>query len=186
MSRITAADHQRIEEIVFFWREAGYEKWFRKDAAFDAEFRKRFMDDHFAEARRERDQWTESAEGTLALILLLDQFPRNCFRGTGHMFATDPLARKFALAALDKGLDQKVEKGLRLFFYLPLSHAEDLALQERAVELNRALGEETLKHAIDHRDIVKKFGRFPHRNPALGRETTPEEQKFLDEGGFKG
>lgn len=186
MTRLSAHDHQRIEEIVFFWREAGYEKWFRKDAAFDAEFRTRFMDDHHAAARRERDHWTESAEGTLALLLLLDQLPRNCFRGTGHMFATDPLARKFALEALDKSFDQKVEKELRLFFYLPLSHAEDLALQERAVELNRTLGEETLKHAIIHRDIVKKFGRFPHRNPALGRETTPEERKFLDEGGFKG
>lgn len=186
MTRLTPDDHQRIEELIFFWREAGYEKWFKKDAAFDAEFRSRFLDDHFAAARRERDRWTETADGTLALLLLLDQLPRNCFRGSGHMYATDPLAQHFTLRALDKGFDQKVEKELRLFFYLPLSHAENLPLQERAVELNRALGEETLKHAIDHRDIVKRFGRFPHRNPMLGRMTTPEEQKFLDKGGFAG
>lgn len=186
MTRLTANDHQRIEEIIFFWREAGYEKWFRKDAEFDSEFRGRFLEDHFAAARRERDHWTETAEGTLALLLLLDQLPRNCFRGMGHMFATDPLAQHFALEAIGKGFDQKIEKDLRLFFYLPLSHAENLALQERAVELNRALGEETTKHAIAHRDIIKRFGRFPHRNPALGRETTPEEKKFLDEGGFAG
>jgi uncharacterized protein (DUF924 family) len=102
------------------------------------------------------------------------------------MYATDPLALHFALEALNKGFDQMVEKDLRLFFYLPLSHSENLALQERAVELNRAIGEETTKHAINHRDIVKRFGRFPHRNPVLGRATTLEEQKFLDEGGFKG
>jgi uncharacterized protein (DUF924 family) len=186
MTRLTPDDHQRISEIVFFWRNAGFEKWFSKDEAFDAEFRGRFLDDHFAAARRARDHWTETAEGTLALLLLLDQLPRNCFRGTGHMYATDPLALHFALEALNKGFDQMVEKDLRLFFYLPLSHSENLALQERAVELNRAIGEETTKHAINHRDIVKRFGRFPHRNPVLGRATTLEEQKFLDEGGFKG
>jgi uncharacterized protein (DUF924 family) len=186
MTRLTADDQQRISEIVFFWREAGYEKWFEKSEAFDAEFRKRFSEDHFAAAKRQRDHWTETADGTLALLLLLDQFPRNCFRGSGHMYATDSLAQHFALQALGKGFDQRVEKDLRLFFYLPLSHAENLALQERAVELNRAIGEETTKHAIAHRDIIQRFGRFPHRNPMLGRETTEEEQEFLDKGGFAG
>lgn len=186
MSRLTQDDHQRISEIVYFWREAGYDKWFTKNDSFDAEFRNRFLDDHFAAAKRQRDHWNETAEGTLALLLLLDQFPRNCFRGSGHMYATDPLAQHFALEAINKGFDQKVEKTLRLFFYLPLSHAENLSLQERAVELNRPLGEETLKHAIGHRDIIKRFGRFPHRNRILGRQSTAEEQKFLDEGGFSG
>lgn len=186
MTRLTPDDHQRIGEILFFWREAGYEKWFRKDDAFDAEFRQRFLDLHFSAARRELDRWMENAESALALILLLDQLPRNCFRGTAHMYATDPLALRFALAAIGKGYDRKVERDLRLFFYLPLSHAENLAMQERAVELNREIGEETTKHAIEHRDIVKRFGRFPHRNKILGRETTAEEQKFLDDGGFAG
>ncbi len=176
----------RAAEIVQFWKNAGYDQWFRKDPAFDAEFGRRFMELHFSAARRELDGWMENADSALALILLLDQLPRNCFRGSGHMFATDLLAQHFALAAISKNLDQNVEKDLRLFFYLPLSHAENLSLQERAVELNRALDEETLKHAIEHRDIVKRFGRFPHRNPALGREMTAEEQKFLDDGGFKG
>lgn len=176
----------RANELVQFWRNAGYEKWFKKDPTFDAEFGRRFMELHFSAAKRELDAWMDEPETALALILLLDQLPRNCFRGSGHMYATDALARHFTLVAIAKGFDQKVEKDLRLFFYLPLSHAEDLSLQERAVELNRALGEETLKHAVEHRDIVKKFGRFPHRNFMLGRDTTPEEQKFLDTGGFAG
>lgn len=186
MTRLTPDDRQRIEEILHFWRAAGYEKWFTKDVAFDAEFRRRFLDLHFAAARRELDRWMENAESALALILLLDQFPRNCFRGTAHMYATDPLALRFALAAIGKGYDRKVDEELRLFFYLPLSHAEDLAMQERAVELNEAYDPEKLKHAIEHRDIVKRFGRFPHRNKILARETTADEQKFLDDGGFAG
>ncbi|WP_374632170.1 DUF924 family protein [Ferrovibrio sp.] len=172
--------------VVAFWREAGPERWFAKDAAFDAAFRDRFLDLHFAAARRECDGWMNSAEGALGLILLLDQFPRNCFRGTGHMYATDPLARRFAKQAMAAGLDAQVPADLRLFFYLPLSHSEDLADQEWAVELGRGLGEEPLSHAIGHRDIIKRFGRFPHRNPILGRETTPEEQVFLEGGGFAG
>lgn len=186
MTRLTPDDHLRIEEIVFFWREAGYEKWFGKNDAFDAEFRSRFLELHYAAARRELDRWMENAESALALVLLLDQLPRNCFRGSAHMYATDPLALRFALAAIGKGYDRKVDHELRLFFYLPLSHSEDLAMQERAVELNEAYDPEKLEHALEHRDIVKRFGRFPHRNRMLGRETTPEEQKFLDDGGFSG
>jgi uncharacterized protein (DUF924 family) len=118
--------------------------------------------------------------------LLLDQYPRNSFRGTAHMYATDPLARMFARQALDAGLDQQVDKELRLFFYLPLSHAEHLPDQERALALNRALGEPFRSHAQGHLDIVARFGRFPHRNALLGRETTAAEQAFLAEGGFSG
>lgn len=176
----------RAREIVKFWRDAGYEAWFRKDAAFDAAFHDRFRDLHVAAARRELDAWAKEPEGALALMILLDQFPRNCFRGTGHMYATDPLARHFARRALADKHDQAVEKDLRVFFYLPFSHSEDIADQERAVALNQALGGETEKHAIGHRDIVVRFGRFPHRNAMLGRETTAEEQAFIDEGGFAG
>lgn len=179
------ADPQAIQ-CMKFWLDAGYDAWFTKSETFDAEFRARFLEQHFAAARREYDHWSERFEGSFALMVLLDQFPRNSFRGTGHMYATDPLARYYARKALAAGHDAQVEKSARVFFYLPLSHSEDLEDQERAVELNRPLGDEFLKHAIGHRDIIQRFGRFPHRNRMLGRETTPEEQAFLDEGGFAG
>lgn len=172
--------------VVTFWRDAGPAHWFAKDAAFDTRFRERFHELHFAAAARRCDGWMATAEGALALMLLLDQYPRNCFRGTGHMYATDPLARMFCRQALDAGLDQQVEHALRLFFCLPLSHSENLIDQDRAVELNRALGEPFISHALGHRDIVARFGRFPHRNPMLGRTSTAEEEAFLKTGGFAG
>ncbi len=120
-------------------------------------------------------------------MILLDQFPRNSFRGTGHAFATDPLARHFAIRALDAGLDQKVDADLRRFFYLPLQHSENLADQDRQVALAQAMDRaDTDRWAEHHRDIIARFGRFPHRNRALGRETTAEEQAFLDQDGFGG
>jgi len=172
--------------VVQFWRDAGSARWFAKDTAFDRQFREGFHDLHFAAAARRCDAWAAAAESALALLLLLDQYPRNSFRGTAHMYATDPLARMFARQALDAGLDQQVDKELRLFFYLPLSHAEHLPDQERALALNRALGEPFRSHAQGHLDIVARFGRFPHRNALLGRETTAAEQAFLAEGGFSG
>ena len=174
-----------ISAITGFWRSAGPDAWFRKDAAFDADFRQRFEPLHWRAARRELDDWQASAEGAFGLMLLLDQFPRNCFRGTGHMYATDPLARYFAREALAAGHHQAVEQELRPFFVLPFMHSETLEDQELSVELSRPLGE-TLKHAMQHRDIVRKFGRFPHRNAMLGRATTPDEQAFLEAGGFSG
>lgn len=176
----------RFAEVVGFWRDAGADAWFRKDDAFDAEFRERFLDLHFAAARRELDDWADRPEGALALMILLDQFPRNCFRGSGHMYATDPLARYFARAALAAGYDQQVEQAVRLFFYLPFEHSENLDDQYISVELSIPLGDEVLKYALEHRDIIQRFGRFPHRNRMLGRETSPDEQAFLDSGGFAG
>jgi uncharacterized protein (DUF924 family) len=175
-----------IEAVVGFWREAGPDRWFAKDEAFDAQFRERFHDLHFAAARRQCDGWMAEAEGALALLLLLDQYPRNAFRGTGHMYATDPLARMFAKRALDAHLDQQVEQDVRVFFYLPLSHSELLADQERALWLNRRLGAPYSEHAQEHLDVVARFGRFPHRNLMLGRETTEPEAAFLAAGGFSG
>ena len=172
--------------VVAFWRTAGPPRWFAKNAEFDRDFRERFHDLHFAAAARRCDGWLASAEGALALVLLLDQYPRNSFRGTGHMYATDPLARRFATQAIDAGLDQQVTPDLRLFFYLPLSHSEDLAAQERALALNVPLGEPARSHAQEHRDVVARFGRFPHRNAMLGRETTVDEAAFLQAGGFRG
>jgi uncharacterized protein (DUF924 family) len=176
----------RAAEVVKFWHDAGYEAWFTKNAEFDAGFHDRFRELHFAAARREVDAWVDHPESALALMVLLDQFPRNCFRGTGHMFATDPLARRFARASLAAGHVERVAKELQRFFLLPFMHSEDLADQELCVELGAPHGEDFLKYAIIHRDIIEKFGRFPHRNPALGRETTPEEKAFLEDGGFAG
>ena len=176
----------RAAGVVKFWREAGREAWFRKDATFDADFHDGFRDLHFAASRRELDDWAKHAEGALALMILLDQFPRNCFRGSGHMYAIDPLARYFARKALAAGHDQAFEPPLRLFFLLPFSHSENLADQQLAVERSIELGEEVLKHSVGHRDIIHRFGHFPHRNRIVGRETSPDEQAFLDSGGFAG
>ncbi|MDQ0607693.1 uncharacterized protein (DUF924 family) [Variovorax sp. W1I1] len=173
-------------EVVDFWREAGPSRWFAKSDAFDAEFLSRFSDAHQAAARGELDHWTDDAEGTLALLVLLDQLPRNAWRNNPHMLATDGLALAVAKKALAAGFDQQFEKELRPFFYLPFMHSEVLAEQERSVELNAALDANTQRFAVLHRDIVARFGRFPHRNRMLGRSTTAEEQKFLDEGGFAG
>ncbi len=174
-------------DVVSFWKEAGPSKWFAKEDAFDDLFRQRFSHGHMLAARRELDHWAESPEGSLALLILLDQFPRNVFRGTGHAFATDPLARHFAVMALDAGLDQLVENDLRRFFYLPLQHAEDLALQERQLGLFQAMERPADdRWAEHHHGVIVRFGRFPHRNRALGRETTPEEQLFLDQDRFRG
>ncbi|MDD2868085.1 DUF924 family protein [Neomegalonema sp.] len=172
--------------LVAFWRAAGREKWFTKDEAFDAEFRTRFWDSHMAAAARRCDGWMRTTEGALALLLLLDQYPRNSFRGTAHMYATDPLGVAFARQALEAGLDRQAEPGLRPFFYMPFMHSEALADQELCVQLFEALGDASLPHALEHRDVVARFGRFPHRNAMFGRETSAQEAAFLAEGGFAG
>lgn len=173
--------------LVAFWKEAGPTKWFAKDDAFDADFRRRHHDGHVAAARRELDDWIKSPVGSLGLMILLDQYPRNVFRGTGHAFATDPLARHFAHLALDKGLDRQVEVELRRFFYLPFQHSEDIHDQERSLALFQALERpDDDRWAEHHHAVIARFGRFPHRNRALGRETTPEEAQFLKEDGFQG
>jgi uncharacterized protein (DUF924 family) len=175
------------DEVIAFWREAGTRGlWFRKDEAFDRDFRDRFAAAHMAAARRELDAWASSAEGLLALLILLDQYPRNAYRGTGHMYATDALARHFARLAIERGVHEAVEPALRLFWCLPFAHSEDAADQHLSVELSTRHTPDALSHAIDHRDIVLRFGRFPHRNPMLGRETTAEEAAFLQAGGFAG
>ncbi|AZO12766.1 MULTISPECIES: DUF924 family protein [unclassified Mesorhizobium] len=176
----------RALSVTQFWRDAGENAWFEKNDAFDTGFRNRFLDLHHAAARRECDDWSDYAEGSLALMILLDQFPRNCFRGTGHMYATDPLARHFADKAIAAGHDLELEVALRVFLYLPLEHSELLADQERAVQFTAARAPDYLKYAEEHRDIIQRFGRFPHRNRMLGRETTAEEKAFLDGGGFSG
>ena len=174
-------------EIVSFWHAAGYDRWFNKDDAFDAEIRARFLPTYEAAAAGKLKSWEDTAEGALALLIVLDQFPRNMFRNDPRAYATDALARAVTAAALIKGFDAQVQADLRLFFYLPFEHSEDFADQERGLALYKAAGdEEGYKWAKEHYDIIAKFGRFPHRNAVLGRTTTPEEQAFLDGGGFAG
>ena len=174
-------------EIVSFWREAGPDKWFEKDEAFDHEIIARFLGTHEAASRVELSFWQDGADGALALLILLDQFPRNMFRNSAHAFATDPLARAVADRALACGFDRAMEHALRQFFYLPFMHSEVLADQNRCLQLYEKYGDaNTLKFANIHRDIIVKFGRFPHRNRVLGRITTPGEEEFLKSGGFAG
>jgi uncharacterized protein (DUF924 family) len=172
--------------IIDFWREAGPTLWFAKNEAFDRRFRNRFLTAHEAAGRGELTHWEETPEGALALVLLLDQFPRNAFRGTQRMYASDALARKIAESAIEQGYDRAIEAELQLFFYLPYGHSERLADQDRGVALCRRLPPPSPKNSERHRDIIRRFGRFPHRNPVLGREMTREEQEYLDGGGYRG
>lgn len=174
---------EQARQIVTFWREAGLPKWFGGGAEFDIEC-ERFRDLHFSAARGEHAGWLDDALGALAVLLLLDQIPRNLFRGSAHSYATDPLARKYAARVIDAGHDQSFEPLLRGFFYLPFEHSEAMADQDRAVELFEALGNANyLDYACKHRDVIAQFGRFPHRNAALGRESTPSELAYLKSGG---
>lgn len=173
--------------VVDWWQQAGAAgDWFAHRPDFDRAFRDRFLALHDSAAAGGCDGWIEGAAGALALMILLDQFPRNAFRGTARMYATDPQARRLARAALGLGHWDRVAPDLRLFLALPFSHSETLADQDIAVALNARLGQPWLSHAEGHRDIIRRFGRFPHRNPILGRETTPEETRFLARGGFSG
>ena len=178
-------------DVVGYWTLAGPKKWFAKSAVFDDALRLRFEPVHHAAARGEYATWRETPEGCLALLLLLDQFPRNLYRGSAHAFATDPLARAVARHCVETGFDQAVAAELRPFCYLPFEHSEAMEDQDRSVALfeahDAATGDvSSFEWAVRHRDIIRQFGRFPHRNAAFGRETTPEEQAFLDDGGFAG
>lgn len=173
-------------DIVTFWRNAGYERWYTKDDAFDQELRDRFMGTWEAARDGKLSAWQNSDDGALALLIVLDQFPRNMFRNDARAFSTDALARDVATRAIAEGRDQRIEQGMRAFMYLPFEHSEDMADQERSVALFEPLGADSLKWAVLHADIIRKFGRFPHRNTVLGRATTPDEAAFLDEGGFAG
>lgn len=173
-------------DILAFWRDAGEDKWFTRDDAFDAEIREKFLVTHEAAAAGKLSDWEMSPDGALALCIVLDQFPRNMFRGDARTYATDPLARAVANRALKRGYDQDVPDNMRGFLFLPFMHSEDMTDQLRCIELYRAAGDKNLNYAERHADIIRRFGRFPHRNAVLGRDTTPEEQAYLDEGGFKG
>ncbi|PKO85425.1 MAG: DUF924 domain-containing protein [Betaproteobacteria bacterium HGW-Betaproteobacteria-12] len=184
-------------EILAFWfgqpGEAGHgqprSEWFRKDAAFDAEIRRRFLPDVESALAGQLDAWAATLSGLLALLILLDQFPRNLFRGQARAFAGDAAARRLAETALSRGWDRKLNAVEKLFVYLPFEHSEALADQERSLALFAALAAEHpgndgfLDYARRHHAVIARFGRFPHRNTALGRPSSPEEASYLAEPG---
>ena len=174
-------------DVLAFWRGAGSKKWFGKDDAFDAAIAARFLATYEAAAAGTLAAWAETPEGALALTIVLDQFPRNMFRDDPRTYASDPLAREVAQRGIDDGVDARLSEDLRGFLYMPLMHSEELADQERCITLFERTGDaENAKYAVQHADIIRRFGRFPHSNRLLGRSTTADEQAFLDSGGFSG
>jgi uncharacterized protein (DUF924 family) len=181
-----SAQLARPEDVVGFWQPLGPEVWFGKDPDFDRRFRDSFAAEHAAAAEGALSHWVRNATGALALVLLLDQYPRNAFRGTQRMYATDTLALAVATAAVAAGFDREVDPVLALFLFLPFAHSEALADQDRSVALCSWLDEPAPAHSRRHRDIVARFGRFPHRNAILGRLSTAAETEFLAAGGYAG
>jgi len=173
MEPVTPAD------IVTFWRDAGPDKWFEKDDEFDRVIKSRFLAVHEAAASGELSAFEANPESALALVLLLDQFPRNMFRNSARAFATDALARAVADRALARGFDKVTDETMRQFFYLPFMHSELLADQHRCVHLYEALRDsEQTKWALLHRDVITKFGRFPHRNQVMGQKLPKQSASF--------
>lgn len=181
-------------EILAFWfgapPHAARDAWFRKDAAFDGEIRERFGAALAAGIAGAFGQWCTTPHGSLARVVLLDQLTRNAFRGTPEQFAGDKGALATASDAVDRGFDKALDAHERSFLYMPFEHSERLEMQDRAVELFTTLAAETgidapLPWAHKHRDVIRRFGRFPHRNAILGRESTPEERAFLEQPGSR-
>lgn len=177
------------DDVLQFWlKECSPSDWYAGGDDLDARIRARFEGLWHRAMAGELCGWTTSPEGTLALIVLCDQFPRNMFRGTGQAFASDPLARATAKKAIERGFDKRIAGTARQFFYMPLEHSECLADQERAVRMMATRMEDSdgggLLHARAHREIIRRFGRFPFRNTALGRESTGAEAAFLTQGGY--
>lgn len=177
---------ERIAALLDFWFAPGMEtRWFANDEALDRELALQFSEDLAKAAAGALDPWIETADGALALVILLDQLPRNIFRGKAHAFALDSRALAMAEAAILRGHDRALPPMRRRFLYLPFEHSESLSDQTYAVKLFEQAGDdaEGLDWARKHRDVIRRFGRFPHRNAALGRETTPEEEAFLKQPG---
>ncbi len=175
------ATDSRIEAILEFWFTAEAEAlWFKTDAGFDQAIRDRFRADHEAAAAGDLAGWESDTQGALALVILLDQLPRNMFRDRARAFATDDAALAVAERAIDRGFDRALPPTRRPFLFLPFQHAESITQQRRSVDLFRRLGDpEKLDYAERHLRVIERFGRFPHRNQILGRAGTPDEEAFL-------
>ncbi|VAW13258.1 hypothetical protein MNBD_ALPHA09-847 [hydrothermal vent metagenome] len=175
------------EEVIAFWFEAGPKKWFAASAVFDAAIGARFGATVDAAGAGRHDDWSQTPQGVLALVLLLDQFTRNINRGQAATWAHDARALAIAEAAIDRGFDMDLSPEQRRFLYMPFMHSEDRGAQARSVELGvRAEDEEHAKYARHHADIIERFGRFPHRNAIVGRTSTEDELAYLADDGFKG
>jgi uncharacterized protein (DUF924 family) len=168
-------------EVVTFWFAATVRPlWFAATAEFDQALRERFLATYQAAAAGERADWEITPEGAVALVIVLDQFPLNMFRGRPEAFATEAAARKVAERAIDRGLDQTLPPEQQTFLYMPFMHSETLADQERSVRLFQQPGlEQSLGFARHHQGLIQRFGRFPHRNAILGRANTAEEIAYL-------
>ncbi len=174
---------QTIDELLAFWF-ADPARWWKKDPAFDAELRARFEALHAAIEQGGHEDWLDSPRGALAYVIVLDQLSRNMFRDDPRAFASDARARAAARGALERGFDRALPEDQRAFLYMPFMHSEELADQDRCIELFTGLaGSNQLGYAERHRDIIRRFGRFPHRNAVLGRASTPEEIEFLKQPG---
>ena len=177
----------QIDQVLHFWlEECTPAQHYKADPAFDRLIEERFGALHEEASKGALEHWAETAQGALALILLLDQFSRNIHRGTAGAFAQDEKGLATARLCVARGHDMAFEAVARSFFYMPFMHAEDLAVQEECVTLfsERLPESSNVRYAVIHRDIIAKFGRFPHRNRVLGRESTPEEIAYLEDGGF--
>ncbi len=174
-------------EVAAFWLGQNDKVWFSADPAFDAEVLSRFAELVERAKSGSLDHWADDPEGALALIILLDQMTRNIYRDSPEMFAADAKALEVARRAIERGFDMDLPKDKRRWLYMPFMHSEDLADQDMSVELfARSEISASLPFAVEHADIIRRFGRFPHRNAILGRQTTPEEAEFLAGGGFSG
>ncbi|MGR3540654.1 MAG: DUF924 family protein [Hasllibacter sp.] len=175
-------------EVLAFWLdEVGPDGWYAGGEALDARVRRRFQDLWHRATAGALSLWLSYPSGALAYCVLTDQLPRNMFRGTARAFATDGIARAAACMAVDRKWDLRIDPPARQFFYLPFEHSEAISDQDRAVRLFKQRMPEAadnLLHARAHREVIRRFGRFPHRNDALGRETTPDERAWLDAGGY--
>ena len=174
-------------EVVSFWLGQSEKVWFTADPDFDEKVKRRFGEQVELAKSGAFDHWADSAEGALALVILLDQMTRNIYRDSPEMFAADGKALAVAKKAIERGFDRELSKDKRRWLYMPFMHSEDLADQERSIELfTLAELSKSVPFAVDHAEIIRRFGRFPHRNESLGRQTTPEEAAFLAGGGFAG
>jgi len=177
----SATDVARPNDVLAFWfAEATQPLWFASTPDFDEALRARFLATYQTAAAGQLANWEASVEGALALVIVLDQFPLNLFRGQAESFATAPAARAVADRAIARGFDQAMPPVQRQFLYLPFMHSETLADQERSARLYQQPGlEDSLRFARHHRDLIARFGRFPHRNAPLGRVSTAEELAYL-------
>lgn len=175
----------RADAVLRYWTDLGAAGWYAGGEALDAEIAEHFAADWETARRGGCRDWAGSARGCLALLILTDQFPRNMFRGRAEAFSTDPMAREVAARVIQHGLDLQIEGPLRQFLYLPMMHSETLVDQDRCVALFAArMPGDNLLHARAHREVIRRFGRFPFRNQALGRTNTPSEEDFLAKGGY--